>query len=157
MIVPLLSGADQLHVSAGLEFIAARSALIQMLQDQQAAAAAAAGAAEDDAAAAGQQQRQQQQRQQQSWLSMCVAADRPVADTLMGLWGALGPWKRLELLFGVAWMLLWKVRGPGRGRKRGANTPEAKLVGVGLEWSGVRRRLLPPCLCKHGAVYAHSY
>jgi len=94
---------DQLNVSAGVEFIAARNALIQLLKDQQEAAAAAA-AADDDAAAAG----QQQQQQQRTWLSMCVAADRPVMDTLMGLWAALGPWKRLELLCGVAWMLLWK-------------------------------------------------
>lgn len=95
---------DQLNVSAGVEFIAARKALIELLkQDQQQAAAATAGPGP------------QQQQQQHTWLQMCVAADRPVAATLMGLWGALGPWQRLELLCGVAWMLLWKVGCCWRG------------------------------------------
>jgi hypothetical protein len=105
-----------------LEFIAARKALIEQLRDEEAAstaaaedeAAAAAAAVEGEAAAQAEQQPQppqQQQQRQRTWLQMCVAADRPVMDTLMGLWGALGPWKRLELLFGVAWTLVWKVRG----------------------------------------------
>lgn len=98
--------ADQLSVKAGVEFIAARKVLIEQLKEQQAEDAAAAEAAAD-----GEQQAQQQpeQRQQRTWLQMCVAADRSVMSTLMGLWGALGPWKRLELLCGVAWMLIWKV------------------------------------------------
>ena len=113
--------ADQLNVKAGLEFIAARKALIEQLRGEEAAStaaaedeAAAAAAVKGEAAAQAEQQPQppqQQQQRQRTWLQMCVAADRPVMDTLMGLWGALGPWKRLELLFGVAWTLVWKVRG----------------------------------------------
>lgn len=126
----------QLNVATGVEFIAARKALIEQLQkEQQAAGAAALASASATAAAAAagdgadaasgaeqqpaasetlqhQQQETQQEKQQQqrrTWLSMCVAADRSVMATLMGLWGALGPWKRLELLCGVAWMLIWKV------------------------------------------------
>lgn len=116
--------ADQLNVRAGLEFIAARKTLIELLKQQQQQQAAAGGTpadGDDDgaaaaaAAAASGGQPAQQQRQQPTWLQMCVAADRPVMSTLTGLWGALGPWKRLELLCGVAWMLLWKVRGQGSG------------------------------------------
>jgi hypothetical protein len=106
---------DQLDVVTGAEFIAARSTLIELLEEQQAAAQAAA--ADADAAAAGeqtpathQQQRRQQQRQQQrTWLQMCVAADRPMMDTLKGMWGALRPWKRVGLLWGVVEMLFFKV------------------------------------------------
>jgi hypothetical protein len=101
--------ADQLSVKAGVEFIAARKALIEQLKEQQVADATALGAAADGEQQA-QQQQQVEQRQQRTWLQMCVAADRSVMSTLMGLWGALGPWKRLELLCGVAWMLIWKVR-----------------------------------------------
>jgi hypothetical protein len=94
-----------------VEFIAARKALIEQLKEQQAADATTAGAAADGEQPAQQQQPGQlKQRQQRTWLQMCVAADRSVMSTLMGLWGALGPWKRLELLCGVAWMLIWKVR-----------------------------------------------
>jgi hypothetical protein len=123
--------ADQLNVRAGLEFIAARKALIEILKQEQqqqqqvaAGSTAADGSNDDDAAAAAasgapprEQQQLPQQQQQPTWLQMCVAADRPVMSTLTGLWGALGPWKRLELLCGVAWMLLWKVRGL-KGLKR---------------------------------------
>lgn len=107
---------------AGLEFIAARKALIELLKQQQQQQAAAGGTAADGdddsaaaAAAAASGGQPAQQQQQPTWLQMCVAADRPVMSTLTGLWGALGPWKRLELLCGVAWMLLWKVRGQGLG------------------------------------------
>lgn len=102
---------DQLDVVTGAEFIAARSTLIELLEEQQAAAQAAAANA--DAAAADEQtpadRQQQQRRQQRTWLQMCVAADRPMMDTLKGMWGALRPWKRLGLLWGVVEMLLFKV------------------------------------------------
>jgi hypothetical protein len=101
----------------GGEFIAARSTLIELLKEQQATADAApdadAAVADDQARADHPQQQQQwqqqQQRPQRTWLQMCVAADRPMMDTLKGMWGALRPWKRLGLLWGVVEMLLFKV------------------------------------------------
>jgi hypothetical protein len=67
------------------------------------------------AAASSQPDERQQRRGKEpwrdgpNWLQLSVAADRPIEQTLMGMWGALGPWQRVCILWDVASMLVWKV------------------------------------------------
>lgn len=42
---------------------------------------------------------QQQRRQQVTWLNKVVPGDRSVTDTILGLWGSLGPWRRLHFIW----------------------------------------------------------
>jgi vacuolar-type H+-ATPase subunit D/Vma8 len=71
---------EKLEVRAGCEFIAARATLIQMLQEEE-------------------QQQQQQQLSEETWLDRCVAGDRELLDTLLGLWGSLKPLRRLKFMW----------------------------------------------------------
>lgn len=99
----------------GGEFLAARSTLIELLQE--ARAAPATPDPEQDTAAADEQQEQQQgqhrhseQHQGLTWLQLCFAADMPVTDTLLNLWASMSPWQRLRMLWELVCVVLWKVR-----------------------------------------------
>jgi hypothetical protein len=94
---------DKLEVRAGCEFIAARATLIEMMQEQQ-------------------QQAEQQQQQQQPglagrpnegrvWVDRCVAGDRELLDTLLGLWGSLKPMRRLKFIWDLLTALVCGVSG----------------------------------------------
>jgi hypothetical protein len=79
---------DKLEVRAGCEFIAARAALIEMLQEQQ----------------------QQLSGQEPSfWIDHVIAGDRELVDTLLGLWGSLEPLKRLKFIYDLLIVLLTGV------------------------------------------------
>jgi hypothetical protein len=92
---------DKLEVRAGCEFIAARATLIEMMQEQQ------------------QQGQAEQQLQQQGlagkpnegsvWVDRCVAGDRELLDTLLGLWGSLKPMRRLKFIWDLLTALVCGV------------------------------------------------
>jgi hypothetical protein len=103
-------------VRAGCEFIAARATLIEMMQEQQ------------------QKQQQGEQSEQQQglagrpnegrvWVDRCVAGDRELLDTLLGLWGSLRPLRRLKFIWDLLTALVCGVSGKdgGSGSKLLAN------------------------------------
>jgi hypothetical protein len=137
-------------VRTGIEFIAARRTLIQMLAEEgQKGAQQQENQQQQESSEQQelQQQQQEQQQQQQSaeshthevtWLQHCIAADRPVQDTLLGVWAALRPWRRLQFMGDLLTGLIYGVRhNARRAQAPVVCQPLAPLAAAtGHRWAG---------------------
>ncbi|WIA10654.1 hypothetical protein OEZ85_010834 [Tetradesmus obliquus] len=114
---------DKLEVRAGCEFIAARATLIEMLQEQQ-------------------QLQQQQPAHEAVWVERCVAGDRELLDTLLGLWGSLKPWRRLKFIWDLLTALVCGISEDDIKSLAEADMVELLLTEFAQEYPEVMRPLL---------------
>lgn len=112
---------DKLEVRAGCEFIAARATLIEMLQEQQ---------------------QQQQPAHEAVWVERCVAGDRELLDTLLGLWGSLKPWRRLKFIWDLLTALVCGISEDDIKSLAEADMVELLLTEFAQEYPEVMRPLL---------------